>query len=343
MRRRYRVAAVVGLVGLVAVAALPGAQADDAVTVLDRARTATVREDFAGTVQIEWLDEGGWRAARTKVSGAGGAVQVGEGARQAGGRAEDRWVAGLTGWQVGWDEPVSAAVPSPSARWDLTVGTGIPIAGRPTVMVTATDPETGAARVRAYCDRATGVMLRREVLDRRGRVVRAVGFVEVARLGGVGSVPPTAPEATSRRSGSDGASRAPDTVRALPEGFVAPARVAGFVLAGRYARDDGTVQLYYSDGLFGLSLFQQVGVLDPGGLPAADARVRVHETGALGYEVAGGSVLVWERDGMTRTLVSDATVADLREFAAAFDDRVADAPGLVDRVADFLLGPFGWR
>jgi len=345
--RGRRVGIALGLVALVvatgAVGVLPGAYADDAVTVLDRARTATVREDFAGTVQIEWLDDGGWRSARTKVTGAGGAVQVGEGARQAGGRAEDRWIAGVTGWEVGWDEPVARKSPSPATRWDLTVGTGIPVAGRATVMVTATDPKTGAPRLRAYCDKATGVMLRREVLDRQGRVVRAVGFVEVARLGGATAVPPSAPQVAERRPSARGTDPTPDTVRALPARFAAPDRVTGFVLAGRYERADGTVQLYYSDGLFGVSVFQQIGVLDPGGMPEADARVRVREAAALGYEVAGGSVLVWERDGVTRTLVSDATVADLRDFAVAFDDRAADGDGLVDRVADFLFGPFGWR
>ena len=107
MSRRRRVGTALGIAALLAatcaVGGLPGAYADDAVTVLERARTATVREDFAGTVQIEWLDDGGWRSARTKVTGAGGAVQVGEGARQAGGRAEDRWIAGVTGWN--WGSP----------------------------------------------------------------------------------------------------------------------------------------------------------------------------------------------------------------------------------------------
>jgi sigma-E factor negative regulatory protein RseB len=345
--RRRRVGTALGIAALFAatcaVGGLPGAYADDAVTVLERARTATVREDFAGTVQIEWLDDGGWRSARTKVTGAGGAVQVGEGARQAGGRAEDRWIAGVTGWKVGWDEPVARAAPSPATRWDLTMATGTPVAGRATVMVTASDPKTGAPRVRAYCDKATGVMLRREILDRQGRVVRAVGFVEVARLGGATAVPPTTPQAAERRPSARGADPTPDAVRALPAGVAAPDRVTGFVLAGRYERSDGTVQLYYSDGLFGVSVFQQVGVLDPGGMPVADDRTRVSDTAALGYEVAGGSVLVWERDGVTRTLVSDATVADLRDFAVAFDDRAADGRGLVDRVADFLFGPFGWR
>lgn len=54
-------------------------------------------------------------------------------------------------------------------------------------------------------------------------------------------------------------------------------------------------------------------------------------------------MLVWVRDDVTRTVVSDATTADLRAFAAAFDEGTRDDPGLVERITDFVLGPFGWR
>jgi len=345
MRRLVRVAVVAVLAVAGALVVLPGAHADDAESVLERARNATVREDFSGVVQIEWLADGEWRTAKVPVSGTGGTVQVGEGTRQAEGRGDDRWIAGVSGWQAGWDEPVQGDVPAPSAHWDLTLAKADPIAGRSTVVVTATDPDTGRARLKVYCDKDTGVMLRREVLDRKGDVVRAVGFVEVKKLGGSRSAPPTTPvtEAAKKKAGEK-VDPTPDRVADVPDGFAAPARVAGgYVLAGRYLRDDDIVQLYYTDGLFGVSVFQQRGDLDWNGLPRGGGGAQVDGADARGYEVAGGTVLVWNRGDMTRTAVSDATVRDLEAFAAAFDDRTADHPGIVERITDFVLGPFGWR
>lgn len=337
MSRVVRVAVAAVLAGSLALVVLPGAGADDAESVLDRARNATVREDFSGLVQIEWLRDGRWQIERLPVSGTGGTVQVGEGTRKAEGRGDDRWIAGVSGWQAGWDQPVGGDVPSPSKHWKLTLAKGQEVAGRPTVVVTATDPRTKQARLKVYCDRDTGVMLRREVLNARGRAVRAVGFVEVKKLGGTRAAPPATPNAKARKDD------APEKIAAPPDGFAAPATVGGrYVLAGRYLRDDDVVQLYYSDGLFGVSVFQQQGDLNWNGLPRGGAGVDLDGAAGRGYEVAGGTVLVWERDDVTRTVVSDATVADLRSFAMSFDDRVAHDGGLIDDIADFVLGPFGW-
>ena len=192
-------------------------------------------------------------------------------------------------------------------------------------MVTATDPDTGRARLKVYCDKDTGVMLRREVLDAKGRVVRAVGFVEVKKLGGSRSAPPADPvtESAKKRSRGEGqADPTPDEVRRAARRLRRPGPVGGgYVLAGRYLRDDDIVQLYYTDGLFGVSVFQQRGDLDWNGLPRGGDGIDVAGADARGYAVAGGTVLVWDRDDVTRTVVSDATVADLEVFAAAFDDR----------------------
>ena len=337
MSRVVRVAVAVALAGACALVMLPGAGADDAESVLDRARNATVREDFSGLVQIEWLRDGEWQTARVPVSGTGGTVQVGEGTRKAEGRGDDRWIAGVSGWQAGWDEPVGGDVPSPSKHWKLALAKGDDVAGRPTLVVTATDPRTRQARLKVYCDRDTGVMLRREVLDAKGSVVRAVGFVEVKKLGGTRATPPATPRAKDRKDS------APAKIAAPPDGFAAPGTVGGrYVLAGRYLRDDDVVQLYYTDGLFGVSVFQQQGDLNWKGLPHGGAGVDLDGATGRGYEVAGGTVLVWERDDVTRTVVSDATVADLRAFARAFDARTEHGGGIIEDITDFVLGPFGW-
>jgi hypothetical protein len=334
--RVTRVTLVFAVAGALALVAVADAAADDAEAVLDRARNATVREDFSGIVQIEWLRDGEWHIARVPASGTGGTVQVGEGTRQAEGRGNERWIAGVSGWQAGWNEPVGGKVPAPSEHWRLSLQRGEPVAGRSTLVVTASDRRTSKPRLKVYCDRDTGVLLRREVLDRRGRVVRAVGFVEVKKLGGARSVPP--PEPKGKKHG------APVEVTRLPAGYAAPAEVAGrYVLAGRYRRDDGVVQLYYTDGLFGVSVFEQQGDLDWNGLPRGGAGVNVRGAQARTYEVAGGTVLVWERDDVTLTVVSDATVEDLRLFASAFDGTAKEHESLIDKITGFVLGPFGFE
>jgi hypothetical protein len=336
-RRGRAVGAALAVVGMLTVGlvALPDAHADDAEAALETARTATVREEFSGVVQIEWLSDGKWQVARVPVQGAGGTVQIGEGTRKATGRGDDRWVAGVTGWHAGWTQPVAGDPPSPSKHWKLRMAKGPDVAGRTTDVVTATDPTTKTARLKVYVDRATGVMLRREVLDQRGKTVRSVGFVEVKKLGGARTKPLATPKTQKA---------APVKLVSLPKGYDAPARIATrYVLVGRYLRDDGTVQLYYSDGLFGISLFEQRGSLDWNGLPGGGGGVEVGDERGRHYEVAGGTVLVWEHDDLTLTAVSDATRGDLQTFAVAFGRRSSDDDGVLDDVADFVLGPFGFR
>jgi hypothetical protein len=162
-----------------------------------------------------------------------------------------------------------------------------------------------------------------------------VGFVEVKRLGGARSKPPATPKAKNA---------APVKLVSLPKGYDAPARIGTrYLLVGRYLRDDGTVQLYYSDGLFGISLFEQRGALDCNGLPRGGGGVEVGDERGRNYEVAGGTVLVWEHDDLTLTAVSDATRGDLQTFAVAFGRQSDDDGGVLEDIADFVLGPFGFR
>jgi hypothetical protein len=51
-------------------------------------------------------------------------------------------------------------------------------------------------------------------------------------------------------------------------------------------------------------------------------------------------VLVWERDGVVYTCVSDAP-ADV--FDASVTALAAPERSALERVADFVLGPFGWN
>jgi len=58
------------------------------------------------------------------------------------------------------------------------------------------------------------------------------------------------------------------------------------------------------------------------------------------YSEPSGTVLVWERDGVVYTCVSDAPT-DV--FDASVTALTAPERSSLERIADFVLGPFGWN
>src|SRR5262249_32257720 len=140
------------------------------------------------------------------------------------------------------------------------------VAGRATREVDAAGRGDGKVRERLYFDATTSLLLRREQFDRRGNPVRAVGFVSIGESTGAlfGVVPAEPPRAPIAR-----AIRQPRSIESVGSPFRAPRSAGdGFRLAGRYRDATGAVQLFYSDGLFGVSVFEQEGNLDRSGLPA---------------------------------------------------------------------------
>ena len=92
-----------------------------------------------------------------------------------------------------------------------------------------------------------------------------------------------------------------------------------------------------------VSLFEQRGSLDWNGLPSGGGGVEVGDERGRNYEVAGGTVLVWEHADLTLTAISDISRGDLQTFAVAFGRQNTDDDSALDDVADFVLGPFGFR
>ena len=127
-------------------------------------------------------------------------------------------------------------------------------------------------------------------------------------------------------------------MRDLPDGFHAPGTIgAGYVLVSKSQRDDG-VQLAYSDGLFTLSVLEQQGELDWGTLPDGGSATTVDGARARRYAQPLGDVVVWERDGVVFTCVSDAP----RDVYVTAMGGIVSGPSTVERVVDFVLGPFGF-
>ncbi len=109
------------------------------------------------------------------------------------------------------------------------------------------------------------------------------------------------------------------------------------MLSGVYSQPDGSVQLYYSDGLLGLSVFERAGDLDWDALPSGGRTTEIGDLRTRVYRTAAGTAVVWGKDGVTYTCVTD---APLDEIAAVTPDLTPSDSGAFADVGRFLTAPF---
>jgi len=332
------VAALAGLGPLVVGGLRAGAdQAGPGEQLLDDARRAAQEHDFSGIVEVTWSDAAGRHTSDVAVQSANGVLALGdrpqvivEGSR--------RFVHAPDGWQTVWGQDVQADVPAASDKWNLTVRDGPEVAGRTTREVDAADRDDGRVRERLYLDVSTGLLLRREQLDRNGRTVRAVGFTSLGEPAGAffGATPADAPRVPQRST-----SRQPRVLEDVSAPFRAPGTAGDrFRLVGRYDESGNTLHLFYSDGLFSVSVFEQEGVLDWTGLPSGGQPRTVAGRDARQYRTSGGVVTVWQAGDVVYTTVSDAPLDQVDTMLDDFNP--SGSPNVLERVTDFVVGPFSW-
>jgi sigma-E factor negative regulatory protein RseB len=139
----------------------------------------------------------------------------------------------------------------------------------------------------------------------------------------------------------------PDTPVAIaetPDGFIAPATIGdGYQLLGRYQHPNGEVQLYYSDGLFTMSLFEQRGRVDWDSLPPG-RQAKVAGVRTRAYGTAAGNVVVWAApaDHLVFTAVGDGPSGALNSVVAGISG-ASDGGDWIGDAARYVLGPFGWE
>ena len=310
----------------------PGAQ------LLDAARRAAQAQDFSGVLEVSWSDARGEHSSEVSVRSANGVLALGDRPQVIVSGAH-RFVQGPNGWVSVWSQETQLNVPSPAAKWELAVRDGPIVAGRPTREIDATDRHNGLVRERLYLDQDTSLLLRREQLDTRGRTVRAVGFTTIGEPAVgmfIGSLPGEAPQTPPRST-----NRQPHVVHQVAAPYHAPGSTGDrFRLVGRYDEDGHTLHLFYSDGLFGISVFEQKGRLDPSGLPAGAESRTVAGRDVRQYRTPGGVVQVWESGDIVYTTVSDAPVDQLDTVLADLTPSRSTDP--LTRITDFVLGPFSW-
>lgn len=301
------VAAVAGL-AVVLAPGLPGAGADGPV---DDAREAARSTPFSARVEVSWVDSEGLHTAELGVRAVGGRIRV-QGPAGHGGEGaaivieDDGQVGGLL-------------APALERSYQLVRQEGPLVAGRPTEMLLLR--RDGELRERLAIDRATGLVLLREVLGAEGRPVRVVRVLQLD------TAPVAAPPPAAGRPADP---PRPVRLSRLSSRYPAPEALAGGYLRVGAFRHHGSVQLLYSDGLHGLSLFTQPGRLAAGALPAGGAAVWVGPAPGVHYTWPGGQVITWEADRMLHTLVGDGTAADL--LAAAASVPPPGRPSALDRV-----------
>ena len=210
------------------------------------------------------------------------------------------------------------------------------VVGRSADVVTASRRD-GSVAGRFWVDHETGLLLRREVLDKTGRLVRSSAFVDLAigpkaQLRSVDAEPPTnaVPSPWSRRlplseaanlgaegwhvptqlSGGGGADGKPAGSAAGSADGSADGSMELFdIRIGATRSGDEIVHLSYTDGLSTLSIFEQRGRLDDGGMPGwhptSVAGKRVWTTGTAPEQIA------WSGRTMVYTVLADATPEQL--------------------------------
>ena len=314
----------------------PGSAQTTALDLLEGARVAAQTESYEGQVVVEWHDGRQRQSAEVPVRSAGGVLRFGD---QVVGAGANRMIHGADGWLSLWGHDVTTLGPSPLDKYRLTVEPGPDVAARPTDMLTVTLAGASRPRERLFVDRDSGLLLRREMLDPDGDPYRSVAFTTLTTGHAiVAAAVGTAPKATR--------SREPAPTRHVDPPYKLKSRIGnGYRRVGAY-KSGGVVQQYFSDGLHGLSVFEQRGHLKSteeglAGGTGAGRRVEIAGRTMRAYSASVGEAVVWESDGVVYTAVTDAPWSDLA--AAVGDLPHADPPGRLRRLAQTVVSLFRWR
>jgi hypothetical protein len=307
-----------------------------AVELLERAREAAETQPFAGLVTVKWRDGREVRSEEVPVRSSGGVLRFGDDVMGAGARRMVQH--GGDGWLTLWAHDVATLGPSPGAKYELAVQPGPDVASRPTDLVAVQLAGSNRLSQRLYVDRHSGLLLGRELLDSRGVPYRSVAFTTIET--------PAAVEVTVAGTPPVTRSEVPSPAHDLKAPWKLKSRIGtGYRLVGAY-KVNGIVQQFYSDGLHGLSVFEQRGHLQGAETDLAGERGGGREVEIAGhtmraYTASVGEAVVWESDGVVYTAVTDAPWSDLA--GAVGDLPHADPPGRLRRVAQTVVSFFRWR
>jgi sigma-E factor negative regulatory protein RseB len=298
---------------------------------LATAREAVTKATFTGTVRVRWFDGKHQHTERVEVDDDNGLLVVGS-SRSVITDGEEGLVHASDGWLALGADSSTQLGPLATANYRFSTLPDEVVAGRTTQVVEAVQLR-GPLRERFFLDRATGVLLRREQIE-RGRTVHTVEFVTISGLAPAAKSPPTPPRAQHRVARVSTAE--------LGRGRRPPRVVGnGFELVDAHRRPDGTLQLYYSDGLHGMSVFEQRGKLKHDALPEGGHDATLSGRRVRVYEGAAGRTFVWDTGNAVYACVTDAPLGAVGALLTKLPAH--PTRGAMRSVMHFVLAPFSWE
>jgi len=208
------------------------------------------------------------------------------------------------------------------------------VAGRPSTVVEVS--RTGAVVARLWVDETSGLLLRREIFDSSGRLVRESTFIDVhvAPSDFMAHLPPAVPD-TSHGQGVHDVHTLERTGWDCPHQAGTMQLVGTEVLPGTQA-----LHMTYSDGLSRMSVFEQRGALAPDSVRGLQS---LRLAGHLVYVREGmPTYAVWQQDGLVLTAVTDGSLDAVAAVVAGQPPQVDTGLSFWDRVASGVARLGDW-
>jgi sigma-E factor negative regulatory protein RseB len=228
-----------------------------------------------------------------------------------------------------------------SHQYTLAVRRSEPCSGRLATVVEARSLDTKRIAGRFWLDETTGLLLRRELYDAAGRMMRGTVFVSLDTGDRATPAPAGTTVVANRHAGR--ALEAPGLTQLRRDGWHLPDQLPGGLELYRAMEMtvDGhrVVQLAYSDGIFAASLFVQRGGLDPRSLRGF---TRGRMAGASVYTGTGlHRTVVWTSSTALYTLVLDGPEPLAADVVAALPHTPVDN-GFVARLSRGIQRVGSW-
>ena len=228
-----------------------------------------------------------------------------------------------------------------SHHYTLAVGRTERCSGRLATVVEARALDTKRVAGRFWLDDETGLLLRRELYDAAGQMVRGTVFVSLDTGDQATPAPAGATVVANRHVGTT--LEVPDVAQLRRDGWHLPDQLPGGM--ERYSAMEMTVdghrvvQLAYSDGIYAASVFVQRGGLDPRSLRGF---TRGRMAGATVYTGTGlHRTVVWESSTELYTLVLDGPEPLAADVVAAMPHTPVDN-GFVARLSRGIQRVGSW-
>lgn len=228
-----------------------------------------------------------------------------------------------------------------AANYELVRGGSGRVAGRAAEIVEARRVSRGSpVAARYWLDKKNGVLLRRDVLTRAGKLARQSLFLDVA----FEHMPAPAPRAPSVSSTTPGRTGPTPKRSALRDaGWALPRKLPGDLVLNDVSATGPSskrvLQLSYSDGISSVSVFEQHGQLDRSELGGWH---RGHVAGRSVYlRDAVPRQLTWTSSGTVYTVVGDAPDTTVNHVVGALAGET-DGPGFWTRLGRGLARIASW-